>query len=217
MTKFAVVLSGCGYMDGAEVQEAVLTLLHLDKRGIDYQCFAPNIEQWHVVNHLTGEPAGNERRNVLVESARIVRGDIMDLADAKAAEFDALIVPGGYGVAKNLSDLALSGEECQLNPDFLAFAQAFKAARKPIGLACISPALSVRIFGMDVECTIGCDKDTARVIELMGGRHMHCAVNEIHVDVINKLVTTPAYMYDAGIADVSEGLEKMVEAVESLL
>ena len=113
--KIAVILSGCGVYDGAEVHESVITLLRLDQRGAQVQCFAPDIPQLHVVNHLTGEEMP-ESRNVLVESARIARGEVKDIKQANAEEFDALIVPGGFGAAKNLSAFDVKGAECSVNP-----------------------------------------------------------------------------------------------------
>ena len=127
MTKVAVVLAGCGVYDGSEINEAVLTLLCLEQQGASYQCFAPDVEQMHVINHLTGEPAEGESRNVLVEAARIARGNIKGLAEAQVGEFDALVVPGGFGAAKNLSDFAVAGAAMQVQPDFLALARAFHA------------------------------------------------------------------------------------------
>jgi enhancing lycopene biosynthesis protein 2 len=164
--RVAVILSGCGVYDGAEIHESVLTLLRLDQQGAQVQCFAPNVEQMHVINHLNGEEMP-EKRNTLVEAARIARGEIKDVREARVEDFDALIVPGGFGAAKNLCDFAIKGADCSVQPDVLQLAQAFADARKPIGLICISPAMSARIFGEGVECTIGHDTDTAAAIEKM--------------------------------------------------
>ena len=120
--KIAVILSGCGVYDGAEIHESVITLLRLDQRGAQVECFAPDVAQLHVINHLTGEEMP-ESRNVLVESARIARGTVKDIGQANAADFDALIVPGGFGAAKNLSDFAIKGAECTVQPDVLALAE----------------------------------------------------------------------------------------------
>ena len=144
--KVAVILSGSGVYDGAEIQESVITLLRLDQRGAQVQCFAPNIAQLHVINHLTGEEMP-ESRNVLVESARIARGNVKDLRDADVEDFDALIVPGGFGAAKNLSNFAIEGAGCTVQPEVLALAEAFAEAGKPVGLICISPALAAKIYG----------------------------------------------------------------------
>ena len=142
MTTVAVVLAGCGVYDGAEINEAVLTLLALEQQGADYQCFAPDIEQMHVVNHLTGEVMAGEKRNVLVEAARIARGNIKPVTEARVDQFDALLVPGGFGAAKNLSDFAVKGAAMTVQPDFLKFAQAMHTAGKPIGLICIAPTMA---------------------------------------------------------------------------
>lgn len=213
MTKVAVVLAGCGVFDGTEIYESVLTLLNLETRGVDYQCFAPDIEQMHVINHLSGEVAEGESRNVLVEAARITRGNIENLEEADANDFDALIIPGGFGAAKNLSDFAVKGSDCSIQADLMKFAQAMKAASKPIGLICIAPAMSARIFGEGVECTIGNDADTAAAIERMGAKHITCPVSECHVDSKNKLVTTPAYMLAGKITEAAEGINRLVHEV----
>jgi len=213
MTKVAVVLAGCGVYDGAEIHEAVLTLLALDRRDVSYQCFAPDIPQLHVVNHLTGQVAAGETRNVLIEAARIARGKVLDLAAANAADFDALLVPGGFGAAKNLCDFAVAGSNMKVQPDFLRFAQAMHKAGKPIGLICIAPAMAAKIFGAGVECTIGNDAETAAAITAMGAKHIDCAVEKALVDKRNKLVTTPAYMLAQRIGEAATGIEQCVEAV----
>jgi enhancing lycopene biosynthesis protein 2 len=215
--KVAVVLAGCGFYDGAEIHEAVLTLLALDQHGVTYECFAPNIEQMHVINHVTGQPSVGERRNVMVEAARIARGKIQDLATARAEDFDALIVPGGFGAAKNLCDFAVKGSAMTVQPDFLRFAQAMRDARKPIGLICISPTMSAKIFSEGVRCTIGNDAETAAAIEAMGGKHVTCAVEKAVVDTHNKLVTTPAYMLAQRIGEAAAGINECVSKVLALI
>ena len=213
--KVAVILSGCGVYDGAEIHESVITLLRLDQRGAQVQCFAPNIAQHHVINHLTGEEMP-ESRNVLVESARIARGDIKDISEANVEDFDALIVPGGFGAAKNLSDFAFKGTECAVQPDVLALAEAFAEAGKPIGLMCISPAIAAKIYGPGVICTIGKDADTAAAVSKMGGEHQECEVSEIVEDKARKLVSTPAYMLANSISEAASGINKMVDRVLEL-
>lgn len=216
MTKVAVVLAGCGVYDGAEINEAVLTLLSLEQAGASYQCYAPDREQLHVVNHLTGEVVDGESRNVRVEAARIARGDVRPLADLDAAHYDALIVPGGFGAAKNLCDFAVAGEQMQVQADFLAAAQAFHGAGKPIGLICIAPVMAAAICGAGSECTIGDDADTAAAITAMGATHINCPVTEAHVDSANKLVTTPAYMLAGGVAEAYAGIQRCVAEVLAL-
>ena len=148
MKHIAIILSGCGVFDGAEIHEAVLTLLHVELQGGKYQCFAPNIAQMHVIHHRTGEVAENESRNVLTEAARIARGEIKDLAELDANDFDALILPGGFGAAKNLSDFAVNGAECRLNDDVESACKAFAKAGKAVGYICISPAM-IEFVGMN--------------------------------------------------------------------
>ena len=213
--KIAVILSGCGVYDGAEIHESVITLLRLDQRGAQVQCFAPDIAQLHVINHLTGEEMP-ESRNVLVESARIARGDVKDIREANAEDFDALIVPGGFGAAKNLSNFASEGAGCSLNPQVLALAEAFAEAGKPLGLICISPALAAKIYGPGVTCTIGNDADTAAVLDKMGAHHQACAVDDIVEDTARKLVSTPAYMLGKNISEVASGINKLVDRVLEL-
>lgn len=215
--KVAVVLAGCGFYDGAEIHEAVLTLLALDQQGATYQCLAPNIEQMDVVNHVTGQPSAGEKRNVMVEAARIARGKIQDLATARAEDFDALIVPGGFGAAKNLCDFAVKGTAMTVQPDLLRFAQAMRDARKPIGLLCISPTMSAQIFGAGVQCTIGSDVETAAAIETMGAKHIVCPVEKAVVDERNKLVTTPAYMLAQRIDEVAKGINDCVDKLLNLI
>lgn len=215
MKKVAVVLAGCGVYDGSEIYESVITFLTLEQQGASYQCYAPDIEQMHVINHMTGEEMP-ESRNVLIEAARLARGEIKDITTANVSDYDALIVPGGFGVAKNISDFAVKGADMTVLPEFLTLAQAFHQAGKPIGLICISPTLSTKIFGEGVECTIGNDKDASAALETMGAKHVPCAVSEIHVDKKNKLVTTPAYMLAGSISEAATGITACVKEVLSL-
>ena len=213
--KVAVILSGCGVYDGAEIHESVLALLRLSQRGAQVQCFAPDIPQHHVINHLTGAESA-ESRNVLVESARIARGQIRDVRELQAADFDALILPGGFGAAKNLSDFALRGASCAVQADVLAAARGFAATHKPIGLICIAPAMAARIYGTGVQCTIGHDPETAAKLVDMGAEHIDCPVDDIVVDAQRKLVTTPAYMLAKSLAEAASGINKLVDRVLEL-
>ena len=216
MAKVAVILSGAGVFDGSEIYESVITLLRLDQKGAEVQCFAPDIAQMHVINHLTGAEM-EEQRNVLVEAGRICRGEIKNLEFADAKEFDALIIPGGFGAAKNLSDFAVKGSDASVQRDVLRFCRAMFAAKKPVGLVCISPAIAPLIFGDKVHFTIGNDPETANAIEAMGGHHDNCAVGEIIVDKHYKLVTTPAYMLATRISEAAEGINKLVDQVLDLI
>ncbi|MEZ5573450.1 MAG: isoprenoid biosynthesis glyoxalase ElbB [Halioglobus sp.] len=217
MSKVAVVLAGCGFYDGAEINEAVLTLLCLEQQGATYQCFAPDIQQMHVINHLSGEPVAGESRNVLVEAARIARGNIHNLKNIVVDDFDALLVPGGFGAAKNLSDFAVAGAQMTVQPDFLQAARAFHDAGKPIGLICIAPVMAAAICGEGARCTIGNDADTAAAIHAMGGEHVQCPVTEARVDVERKLVTTPAYMLAGKVSDAYTGINACVKEVLALV
>ncbi|CAD5378079.1 isoprenoid biosynthesis protein with amidotransferase-like domain [Pseudomonas sp. OF001] len=213
--KVAVILSGCGVYDGAEIHESVIALLRLSQRGAQVQCFAPDMAQYHVVNHLTGQEMA-ESRNVLVESARIARGQVRDVRELKAADFDALVIPGGFGAAKNLSDFAFKGASCSVRPDVLAATRGFAEAHKPVGLICIAPAMAARIYGAGVHCTIGHDPDTAAKLADMGAEHVECPVEDIVVDEARKLVTTPAYMLARSLAEAASGINKLVDRVLEL-
>ncbi len=211
MKSFAVVLSGCGVYDGAEIHEATLTMLAIAREGASYQCFAPNIKQHHVINHLDGKQM-NEKRNVLVEAARIARGDIKDLKDFKAADFDAIIFPGGFGAAKNLSTIAFDGANASVNGDVEKAVVAMKEARKPIGALCISPAVIAKIL-TKVNLTIGTDKATIEVIEKIGAKHFETTHGDVVFDEENLVFTTPCYMLDAKITDIDDGANNIVDAM----
>ena len=217
MAKIGVLLSGCGVNDGSEIHEAVITMLALDRAGAETVCMAPDVDQLDVVNHLTGQPTG-EKRNVLVESARIARGNIKDINKVHVTDIDGLIIPGGFGAAKNLSDFAVKGKDAVVNEDVKRLLNDMASAEKPIGAICIAPAtLTKALEGKNPEVTIGNDIDTAGAIEAMGGQHKECSVDMIHVDSNNKLVSTPAYMLGPGIKDVAVGIEKLVNKVLELV
>lgn len=212
--KVGVILSGCGVYDGAEIHEAVITMLALDRRGADMVLCAPDVAQLHVVNHLTGEVVDGESRNVLVESARIARGVIRDVAAVSADELDALILPGGYGAAKNLCDFALAGPDCTVNPDVARLVRAVHAQGKPVAAVCIAPALLAKVLGEhQPKLTIGNDPATAGALEKMGARHVGCPVDGLVVDRERKLVSTPAYMLATRISEAAAGIEKAVDAL----
>lgn len=212
--KIGVVLSGCGVYDGSEIHEAVITLLALDRRGAEAICCAPDVPQMHVVDHLTGQPVAGQTRNVLAESARIARGKVRDVARVQAAELDGLILPGGFGAAKNLCDFATAGADCRVNPDVARLVREVHAQRKPVGAVCIAPALLARVLGTESpELTIGNDAGTAAKLEQMGARHVDCPVSEMVVDQKRKLVTSPAYMLAHRISEAAEGIDKAVGAL----
>ncbi len=211
MKKIAVVLAGNGVYDGSEIHEATLTLLAIAEQGAQYQCFAPDINQAHVVNHLTGEEMP-EIRNVLVEAARIARGNIKPLSQYKASDYDAIIFPGGFGAAKNLCTFAFDGVDCVVIPDVEKAVQETVKLAKPIGALCISPVMITKILS-DVEVTIGDDEGTAKAIEAMGGTHVKTTHGEIVVDEKYKVVTTPCYMLDATINQIALGARNVVKKI----
>ncbi|KPZ68610.1 Enhancing lycopene biosynthesis protein 2 [Shewanella sp. P1-14-1] len=213
MKNIAVLLSGCGVYDGAEIHESVLTLLALSKAGTNYQCFAPDVEQMHVVNHLNGEINGAETRNVLQESARICRGEVLNVQSLDITEYDGLIVPGGFGAAKNLCDFAVAGSGSTVEPSVEAFIQEFALVKKPIGFMCIAPVMIPSIFKTNPIGTIGNDSGTAQAFTEMGGEHRDATVEDIIVDTHNNIVSTPAYMLANSIAEANVGIEKLVAKV----
>jgi enhancing lycopene biosynthesis protein 2 len=209
--KFAVILSGCGNKDGAEIHESVMTLWAIHKHGAEFQCFAPDISQHHVLNFITNQEM-NETRNVLIESARIARGNIKNLKEFQAADYDGLIIPGGLGAAKNLSTFAFDGPHCFVNKDVERAVRETAAQSKPIGALCIAPAIVAKILG-NINVTIGADPATEAALAQMGASHSKTGHGEICVDPDKKIVTTPCYMLDARVDQIGEGAENLVKAM----
>lgn len=212
--KVAVILSGCGFLDGAEIRESVLTLLNLDMSGADVSMFAPNKSQHHVVDHKKGEEAG-DTRNILEESARIARGKIEDLENLKTDDYDALVLPGGFGVAKNLCDFAFKGSGGSVDDTVLRVIKEFHQKGKAIGAICISPALVAMCLGeTGLKLTIGTDKETVAEIEKTGAKHVECQAGDCVIDIEQKVVSTPAYMFDdASITAINSGIGKCIREV----
>lgn len=217
MKKMAVILSGCGYLDGSEIRESTFTLLALDQQGVNFELFAPDEDQYHTVNHLSGV-ADSQKRSILEESARIARGKVSSLKKLKAANFDGIILPGGFGVAKNLCSFAFDGPKAKVDPTIKNILIGFHKDKKPIGAICIAPALIALLFGSDgVKLTIGNDADTAKALESLGAKHMDCKANEIICDDVLKVVSTPAYMYDhESLSNIFAGINKLVSKVVEL-
>lgn len=213
--KVAVVLSGCGVYDGSEIHEAVLTLLALDRHGAAYACFAPDMPQMDVIDHCTGKPS-EETRNVLVESARIARGKVRDLAAFRADEYDAIIFPGGFGAAKNLSTFAVDGADCTVRKDVETAVRAMVRAAKPIAALCISPVIMAKIMG-NVDLTIGDDAGTASAVQQMGAKHRNTRHGEVVIDPKARLVTTPCYMLDSTIGQIADGADHAVAAMLAMI
>ncbi len=213
--KFAVVLAGCGVQDGSEIHEAVLTLLAIDKSGSTYECFAPDVNQYHVIDHVTGKSV-KESRNIFSESARIARGEIKKLYEFNPSHFDAIIFPGGFGVAKNLFTFAIDGPDCLVNPETEECIISAHEAGLPIGAICISPLLITRVLGLGTV-TIGNDINTANAVESLGGTHLNSERDDIVIDNENKIVSTPAYMLNSPISIVAKGIENLVNALYELM
>ncbi|XP_038155097.1 glutamine amidotransferase-like class 1 domain-containing protein 3A, mitochondrial [Cyprinodon tularosa] len=213
----AVILSGCGVYDGTEIHEASAVLVHLSRAGAKVQMFAPDADQMHVVNHCVGKPT-KEKRNILQESARIARGDVTDLAKLDVSAFDAAIIPGGFGVAKNLCDWAVKNKDFTIQPLLEKIIKDFHKAGKPLGMCCISPVLAAKLLP-GCELTVGQDKEcekwpyaqTAGAMKDLGCKYVNKEVDEAHVDVKNKLVTTCAFMCNAPFHKIFDGIGVMVE------
>ncbi|MEC8050980.1 MAG: isoprenoid biosynthesis glyoxalase ElbB [Myxococcota bacterium] len=212
--RVGVVLAGCGYLDGAEIHEATLTLLSLDKRGVTVKAFAPDKPQMHVVDHQKTEPQEGEVRNVLQESSRITRGDIQPLSEFNADDVDALIFPGGFGAAKNLCNFAVEGPNMSVEADVSAAIEAVHGQGKPLGFICIAPVIGAKVLGQKgVKLTIGHDEGTAQAVESFGAKHVPCDVRDAVLDADHKVASCPAYMLGPSIAPVAEGIDKVVSAV----
>ena len=211
MKKFAVVLSGNGVFDGAEIHEATLSMYAIKKQGADYDVFAPDMDQHHVINHITGEEM-DEKRNVLIEAARIARGKVKPLDEFDPAGYDALLFPGGFGAAKNLSTFAFDGPDCKIRPDVGKAIKGMHSAGKPIAALCIAPVLLAKVLG-NVQLTIGQDEGTAEAVGKMGASHQNTDHGQVVIDEQNLLFTTPCYMLDADIAQIGDGAENVVRAV----
>ncbi len=220
MKKIGVVLSGCGVFDGSEIHEAVITLLAIDRAGAKAVCMAPDVDQMEVINHLNGQEVPGEKRNVLVESARIARGEIRDINAIKADDIDALVFPGGFGAAKNLSSFAVDGKDCNVHPDVMRLVKEFAARQKPQAVLCIAPAMMAKVYeGVDAKptLTIGNDKEGISMIEAMGSLHQECSASDFVFDEENKIVSTPAYMVGQSISEVAEGIEKTINKLISII
>ena len=218
MTKqVAVILAGCGVFDGSEIYETTLTLLRLDQLGLGYRCFAPDIEQHHVINHLDQEVVEGEHRNVLQESARLARGDISPLSELVADDFDAVIVPGGFGGAKNLSDFASASDNMQVLEALKEALVGFREEAKPIGLMCIAPVIVPKLLGDGIAVTVGNDPAVSGAISAMGGLHRSCSVEDIVVDLEHRVVTTPAYMLATRISEAATGIFKLVDRIDEMM
>jgi len=220
MPKIGVVLSGCGVYDGTEITEAVMTMYFLEKKGADIVYMAPDIQQYHVVNHLNGQLSEGGGRNVLEEAARIVRGNIKNMKDVNIDELDGLVIPGGFGAAKNLTSYAIDGNNCKVNPDVKDAVQKIIKAKKPLAAICIAPVLVAKALegtGIQSKLTIGNDEDVAGSIESFGATHVKCPVKEAVVDEKNKIVTTPAFMLAQNTLEVAAGIEDTIEKLFKFL
>ncbi|MBE8596966.1 isoprenoid biosynthesis glyoxalase ElbB [Xenorhabdus sp. BG5] len=216
MKSVAIILSGCGVYDGSEIHESVLTMLSLSRLGAEVSFFSPDEVQRHVINHLNGEEK-QESRDIMEESARITRGNIQPLSKVNIDELDALIIPGGFGAAKNLCNFAFKGSDCEINKELLSVVQNMHRQGKPMGFICIAPVMVPKILGKPIKVTIGNDPETAAQIVRMGGVHVECPVDGIVVDFENKIVTTPAYMLAESLAQAEKGIDKLVRKILEMI
>lgn len=218
MKRIGVLLSGCGVYDGSEIHEAVLALLAIERAGAESVCMAPDMQQMHVINHFTGQTESGQERSVLAESARIARGKVVDVATVSVQDIDGLVIPGGYGAAKNLCDFAVKGAECTVQPDVEQLVRQMVDQGKPVAAICIAPALLAKALqGYSPRLTIGNDPETAAALTAMGAQHVACPANDIVVDEKNRLVSTPAYMLAEDIAEAATGIEKAVQQLLAMI
>lgn len=211
MKKFAVILCGCGSLDGSEIHESVMTLLAIDRNECTYSIFAPNDNQYHVVNHYT-KSATEEKRNMMVEAARIARGDIRPIEECHVEDFDALVFPGGNGAAKNLFTYAFDGKNCTVREDVAILIKAFHAAHKPIGALCIAPVMIAKVLG-DVTITVGNDEGTIQNVLSFGSKHINTQQTGVIADKQNMVFTTPCYMLPARISDIADCAQNLIDAI----
>ena len=214
MKKVALILSGCGVYDGSEIHEVVLMLYFLEKNGCSIDFYAPNIVQAEVINHLTKEKS-KEIRNVLVESARIARGDILDLSHFDPDLYEAVFFPGGFGAAKNLSNYATKHLDFSINDDIVNLIKNTHLAKKPIGFLCITPVIAAKLFP-SARLTLGFSNDSQETIDNLGARGIQANFDDVVVDEMNLIASTPAYMLDASISEIAIGIEKIVKTVLAL-
>jgi len=218
MKRIGVILSGCGVYDGSEIHEAVLALLAIERAGAEAICMAPDIQQMHVINHFNGQTESGQQRSVLSESARIARGKVVDVATVSVQDIDGLVIPGGYGAAKNLCDFAVKGAACTVQPDVEQLIRDMVDKGKPVAAICIAPAvLAKALQGYAPRLTIGNDPDTVAALTAMGAQHVDCPVDDIVVDEKNRLVSTPAYMLAQDIAEAATGIEKAVKQLLAMI
>ena len=220
MNKVGVVLSGCGHQDGSEIHEAVFTLHALEKAGAEAIIMAPDMDQFHVINHLNGNEDLSESRNILVESARIARGKVVDVASVSGHQLDALIFPGGTGMAKNIFDYSMAGINCTVISDVQRLVVEILEADKPLGAICIAPVMIAKVLeylGRTGTVTGGFNVEINNDIKAMGINAVEVGAEEIVVDKENKIVTTPAYVDAKSMNESCTGIEKLVDKVLELI
>lgn len=210
MKKVAVILAGCGTMDGSEINETVTLLLALDQHNIEYQAFAPDEDQYEVWDHVKWQHT-DEKRNMMAEAARIVRGKILPISQFNADYFDALFLPGGNGAAKNIFTYALDGINFKVNKDVEKAIRDIHAQGKPIGAMCIAPLMVAKVLG-NVNVTMGSGQcQQAKELEMIGCKHTETTHGGVAIDKENKIFTTPCFMLNATLKDIYQGAWNLVE------
>lgn len=224
MKRVAMILSGCGVNDGSEMTEAAGLIIALSQAGYAIRFYAPDRAQHDVIDHAAARPM-QDTRNILVESARIARGQIEPLSALSTAHADAVVLPGGFGVAKNLSNFAARGQDARLAPDVAEALAPFLAAGKPLVALCAAPlvlGLLARDAGIEgARLTFGHEAEGTELIqaiEAWGQKHVEMPVDEACIDSRHHLVSVPAYMYGAATpAEVFGACQAAVSALGWLL
>lgn len=223
---FGILLSGSGVYDGAEIQEAVLSMLAVSELGDTYTCIGVNADQFHVINHVTGEPM-NESRNMFIEAARIARGNIVPIQDIQPADIDALIIPGGFGSAKNFTKWAFDGPDGSILPEVKLLLVNLVNVGKPIAALCVSPVVVAKAFEdsrIHPDLTLGTTAESSPYdiaafsegLQKTGATTTYKSVKEIHIDEANKIITAPCYMMDASISDVWKNIQDAIRELKKM-
>lgn len=221
--KCALILAGCGAKDGAEITESVSLMIAFDQAHFHVQAFAPNRSFHHVIDHAADQIVESENRNMLVESARIARGNVLPLQELAEDDYDVICFAGGFGVAKNFCNFASEGKNAVLENDVKDILFRFIRAHKIVSALCISPillALAAKELQLkDAKITLGDgSSEAAEIVQTWGITHEPKKVHEASIDKVNRFVTAPAYMdAQASPKDIFASATSLVKGVESLL
>lgn len=215
MKKYCVLLSGCGHRDGSEIYEATFSLLALSSQGIEYDIFAPNRQQYDTIDHLSGAEI-EPKRNILLESARIARGDIRPLEDCQADDYAALILPGGYGALKNFTNFPAEDGKWQVKDDIKKVILSFHNSQKPIGAICIFPSILAILFkDKQIQITTGLNPESKKLIDFTKAKVHLIDSDDLVIDEENLIYSTPAFMNDASLDKVFIGIQKLISEIKN--